>query len=52
MNYDKINRVRKDIKLLSVVSKIDTWTKFIKIVSVIIAVIFIGKDIIVIAKNR
>ena len=50
MTGSQINRVRKDIRVISTVSKINSVIKFIKITAVIGAVLIIGRDILLLAK--
>ena len=52
MTGSQINRVRKDIKVISTVSKINSVIKFIKITAVIGAILIIGRDIFMIVKDE
>ena len=52
MNVGQINRVRKDIKVISAVSKMNTIIKFVKAAAVITAVVIIGRDVFLLAKSE
>lgn len=50
MTGSQINRVRKDIKVISTVSKINGVIKFIKYTAIIGAILIIGRDVFLLAK--
>ncbi|MBQ2759668.1 MAG: hypothetical protein IJE93_07835 [Clostridia bacterium] len=50
MTGSQINRVRKDIKVISTVSKLNTIMKFIKVTAVIGAILIIGRDVFLLSK--
>ena len=50
MNAAQINRVRKDIRMISAVSRISSIMKFVKAMTLIIVLLVIGKDIFMLAK--
>ena len=52
MTGSQINRVRKDIKVISTVSKINRIIKFIKAAAVIGAILIIGKDVFMLSKLK
>lgn len=52
MTVSKIDRVRKDIKVISTVSKMNTIIKFVKVTAVITVVLIIGRDVFLLAKSE
>ncbi len=52
MTVSQIDRVRKDIKVISTVSKMNTIIKFVKVTAVITAVLIIGRDVFLLAKSE